>query len=169
MRERIPTSTEEKCPRTECGSDDVNVIGGVDAGHIPYPREDSPVERTWICNTCKKPFRFVPCRYCTSGGPQAGNVCSACAEVEPIIRHKLQNGGLLSCNGFAEYSHSNVRHGSASSCSACDKLIEGKMLIFSTARRERVFHVHPRCHQVWDGLGNSDQPWRSDPREPKGK
>jgi hypothetical protein len=114
----------------------------------------------------------TPCRYCSPADPVTEDVCQACAPFVSIIwiGHRLRDGDLLSHNGFTESMRST--RASSIECSACGMPIDGEMLTFSTPRHERIFWVHPRCEQVWSGLGNSDQPWPPDtldPRGPKGK
>jgi ribosomal protein L37AE/L43A len=58
MPERIPSSTEKKCPT--CGSVNVyQVPGGVDTTFALHPDLEAPVEHLWACEKCQQTFRLV--------------------------------------------------------------------------------------------------------------
>jgi transposase-like protein len=51
MPERIPMTARKKCPRPECGSEDVREATVDERG-------DWRVEGVWLCNKCEKPFQL---------------------------------------------------------------------------------------------------------------
>jgi uncharacterized protein with PIN domain len=59
MPERIPISTEKKCPT--CESPDVHGVPreALDATSVPHPDLHAAVEHLWACEKCRQVFRLV--------------------------------------------------------------------------------------------------------------
>jgi len=53
----FPSSREEKCPRTDCGSLEVERLrAGAEFARLSV---ESPVHTLWLCVMCQRPFKLV--------------------------------------------------------------------------------------------------------------
>ncbi len=55
----IPVTVIKKCPRPECGSEDVFWTGAATGPVVEEKtRVDVPVRKTYVCRQCATPFRY---------------------------------------------------------------------------------------------------------------
>jgi hypothetical protein len=55
----IPVTMIKKCPRPECGCEDVLWTGAATGSLIgEKTRLDTPARKTYICSKCATPFRY---------------------------------------------------------------------------------------------------------------